>query len=365
MAVPTALAALAGIVTNWNTLSSAVFPAVPATKATIVAHVEPDISLREFEVQDQLPTQRSSAAAVVPGGSHTPGFGNRFAVYAVPASTPSTAGRFLAVSSEEPAKSSESTTIKNSAEQKAKEGEKVTEEAKRAEESAAREKAQAASELKEAEAREQEERKKEQEERKKKQEAEERAEAQGAATAKAEEAKARKAVAKAKETVRAKKQETVRPPSQRRIEAGTPAGRVEEVLHEADLPKHCRPTCGLKPIVEKVLKVTSNNAAAAAQEVRAVNPSSGARVHYEVTLKGLEHKVVVLTYSLVQTNGAPPPEPYLGTVAIKTVAPAHEPEVVRGICWVPLPSSTRQYYLDLTVYDGETEVESQDTSRFW
>jgi hypothetical protein len=355
------LALLAGGVTHWDTIKAAFFPPAPATAARIVAHVEQDISLGEYEVQDQPPAQRpASTATTAPGGSPRSGSGYRLAAYAVPVSTPAAVG-LLAVASEERTSTEQTTTTSGGATQKNKEeGAVVTEEARRAEEAAAREKAKATAEQQVAEAREREEQRKEQAAQKRAEETQK----QGAARAKTEAAKARGGAEKAKETVRVKRQEAARPPSQRRAEAGTPAGRVEAVLYEARLPAGCRPTCGLKPIVEKVLKATSNNTAAAAREVRAVNPNSGARVHYEVTLKGLEHKVVVLTYALVQTSGAPPPEPYLATVAIKTVAPAYEPEVVRGTCWVPVPSSFRQYYLDLTVYDGKTELESVDTRRF-
>lgn len=349
-----ALALFAGGITNWDTIKHDLFPAKSAAEASIVAGVEPDISLQEFDVQDQPPGQRpASTAAVAPGGSPRPGSSYRFAVYAAPAITQPAAGRLVAVSFEEEAKSQE---------QKIKEeGEKVKEEAKRDEENSAREETKAAAEQKSAEAREQEEQKKEQEDQKRVEETQK----QGVPQAKAEEETARKGVEKASATVQAKKKETVRPPSQRRIEAGTSADRVEEVLHEADLSQRCRPTCGLKPIVEKVLKATSNNPAEAAQQVRAVaSRGSGARVHFEVILKGLEHKEVILTYSLVQTNGAPPPAPYLDTVAIKTIAPAREREVIVGDCWVPVPSSSQQYYVELTVYDGKTEVAYKDTSHF-
>jgi hypothetical protein len=355
------LAALVAIVTNWDTLRSALFPAKHAAEATIAARVDPDISLQEFDLQDRPPAQRPALTAeVAPGESPRPGSRYRFAAYTVPASAQPPAGGFVVVASNGQAKLAERKTT-NTAEEKIKEeGEKVTEEAKHAEESAARERAEAAAEQKAAEAREREEQTKEQEAQKRAEETQK----PGVAQAKAERAKAQKAVQKAKETVRTKKQEAVQPPSQRRIEAGMPLGRVEEVLHRAHVREGCRPTCALKPIVEKVLKATSNNAAAAASEVRAVTRGSGARVHFEVTLKGLEHKVVVLTYSLVQTNGAPPPAAYLDTVAIKTLAPAHEPEVVRGSCWVPVPSSSRHYYVVLTVYDGDTEVGYKETSAF-
>jgi hypothetical protein len=39
-------------------------------------------------------------------------------------------------------------------------------------------------------------------------------------------------------------------------------------------------------------------------------------------------------------------------------------EVVGGVCWVPVPSSSRRYYLEPTVYDGKAEVQSKDWSRF-
>jgi hypothetical protein len=272
------------------------------------------------------------------------------------------AGTLVAVASAGEPESTESNTtssVEHAPELKL-EGERTTEEAKRTEEAAAGEKAKATSEQKSAEVREQEEQKKEQEARKRAEETP----AQGAVVAKAEEAQARRKARQAKATVVAKKREAVRPAAERRAEAGTPPGRVEEVLREAHLPEHCRPTCGLKPIIEKALKVTSNSGAAAAQAARAASRSPGVRVHYEITLKGLEHKVVVLTYALVQTNGRTPPTRYLIPIAIRTVAPVHEPEVVKGVCWVPVPSSSRHYYLDLTVLDGKTEVESKDTSDF-
>jgi hypothetical protein len=349
-----ALALLAGGVTNWDTIEHALFPAKAASEASIVAKVEPDITLQEFDRQAQLSAKGPpSTAAVATGGSPRASPSYRFAVYAAPAIAQAAAGRTVDVSLEEQAKSEEQ-TIKA-------EGEKVKEEAKRDEENTAREKSRASAEQKSAEARELEEQKKVQEAQKRSEEPRRHNPVQ----AKAEEAKARSGVAKASATVQAKKQATVRPPSQRRIEVGTPAGRVEQVLNQAGLPERCRPACSLKPIVEKALKATSSNVTEAAQEVRATaSRGSGARVHFRVTLDGLEQKVVVLTYSLVQTNGAPPPEPYLDTVAIKHFTPVREREVIVGDCWVPVPSSSQQYYLLLTVYDGKTEVGSEDTSHF-
>jgi chemotaxis protein histidine kinase CheA len=361
-AVAATLAALAGIVTNWHTIKSALLPTAPATEAKIVAGVEPDISRQEYDLQAHPPIERpASSAALAPGGPARSGVGYRFAVYFAPAGVQPSAGRSIAVASEEEAKGGEPTTTV-SAEQKIKqEGEKITEEAKRDEEEAAREQAEATAEQKSAEAREQEEQKKEQEAQKRAEESQR----QDAPQAKTEEAKARKRAQQAKSTVRAKRREAARTPTQRRIEVGTSTGRVEEVLHAAHLPESCQSTCALKPIVEKVLKSTAGDAAQAAKEVRTVAASrSGARVHFDVTLKGLERKVVVLTYSLVQTNGAPPPAPYLDTVAVKTFAPAHQREVVVGSCWVPVPSSSQRYYIELTVYDGKTEVAYKDTSPF-
>jgi hypothetical protein len=355
-----ALALLAGGVTNWDTIEHHLFPAKPASEASIVAKVEPDITLQEFDRQARLSAERPpSTAAVVTGGSPRASPGYRFVVYAAPAIAQPATGKTVEVTLEEQAKSGEQT---KSDEQKIKEeGEKVKEEAKRDEENTAREKSSASAEQKSAEAREREEQKKVQEAKKRAEEPRRHDPVQ----AKAEEAKARRGVAKASATVQAKKRATVRPPSQRQIEVGTSAGRVEQVLNQAGLPERCRPTCSLKPIVEKALKATSSNVAEAAQEVRATaSRGSGARVHFRVTLDGLEQKVVVLTYSLVQTNGAPPPEPYLDTVAVKHFTPVREREVIVGDCWVPVPSNSQQYYLLLTVYDGKTEVGSEDTSHF-
>lgn len=356
--VAATLTALVAIVTNWEKLEQLLFPSEPVPTATIIAGVDPYITLREFDAQAQLPSQGPTAtAAVARRGRATPGFVDRFATYSVSAGAPPPAGRLVA---EEHASGTEQSTGTIAGQKIKAEGERVSAEAKHAEETVAQEAKTAAAEQKSAQVLVQEEQQKEREAQKRAEETPD----QGATQAKAEEAAARKAVAEAKATVLAKKQEASRPLTQRRIEAGTPASRVEAVLHEAHLPTRCRPTCGLKPIVEKVLKDTTNNTAAAAAEVRAVTHSSGARVHYEVTLTGLEGKVAVLTYSLVQTDGAPPPEPFLDTVVIKTVAPRRDPEVLRGICWVPVPSSSRRYYVVLTVHDGREEVGYMDTRAF-
>ncbi len=227
------LALLAGGVTHWDTIKAAFFPPAPATAARIVAHVEQDISLGEYEVQDQPPAQRpASTATTAPGGSPQSGSGYRLAAYAVPASTPAAVG-LLAVASEERTSPEQTTTTSGGATQKNKEeGAVVTEEARRAEEAAAREKAKATAEQQVAEAREREEQRREQAAQTRAEETQK----QGAARAKTEEARARGGAEKAKETVRVKRQEAARPPSQRRAEAGTPAGLVEAVLHEARLP---------------------------------------------------------------------------------------------------------------------------------
>jgi hypothetical protein len=347
--VSVGLGVIATGVTQWDTIESALFPTSAASEATIVAGVDPDISLEEFELQRRRPGRPpGSTAAVAPTGSPRPRTAYRFAVYAVPAISQPSTGRLIDVSSEE-----QHQAIKA-------EGEKITEEAKRDEESSAREGEKAAAEAKVAKAREQEEQKKVQEAQKRVEEATK----QGVGAAKAEEATARAAVETASKTVQVKKAEAVRPASQLRIEVGTPA-RVEAVLHEAQLPEQCHPTCALKPIVEKVLKDTSDNVTQAARVARTVAlQGSGARVHFEVTVKGLEHKEVVLAYALVQTSGAAPPPAYLGPVAIKTFAPGSEREVIVGDCWVPVPSDSRQYYVELTVYDGVKEVAWKDTSRF-
>lgn len=249
-AVSAVLAALAAIVTSSNTLRSFLFPHKAASGAHIVAEMESDITLQEYDKDLQL--RPASTAAVVGGASSRPDIRNSFSVYAARVTPRPVAGRLVAVSFEGETKTAET----KSAEAKIKEeGEKIKEEAKRDEEDAAREKARVAAEQKSAEAREQEEQKKEQEDQKRAEETQ----AQDAAQAKAEQTKAEKAEKKAKtadETVQAKRREAVRSPTQRRIEGGTSAGRVEEVLHEAGVPERCRPTCALKPIIEKALKHT-------------------------------------------------------------------------------------------------------------
>ncbi|HTD07298.1 MAG TPA: hypothetical protein VK680_00280 [Solirubrobacteraceae bacterium] len=358
------LVALVAIVTNWQKLEEILFPPAPPPvppAATIVAEVDPFITLREFDAQAQLMGQGSGAtAAVAPRGSSALGSKYRFATYSASTSEPSrTSELVVGVSEEQTDGAGQSTTT--SAEQKIRvEGAQVREEAKHAEEVVHQEASVAAAEKESAEARVREEQKKEREAQKRAEETK----THGTTKALLEEATARKAVEKAKATVRAKRQEAARPLTQRRLEAGTPASRVEEVLHDAQLPERCRPTCGLKPLVEKVLKDSANNTAAAVQKVQTVNRSAGARVHYEVTLKALAGKVVVVTYSLVQTNEPPPPEWYLGTVVIRRVKPKHDPEVLRGTCWVPLPSSSRRYYVVLTAYDATEEVGYKKTSPF-
>src|SRR5580704_5445668 len=296
-AVSAVLTALAAIVTSSNTLRSFLFPHKTASGAHIVAEMESDITLYEYD--KDLQQRPVSTAAVAGGASSRPDIRNSFAVYPARVILRPVAGRFVAVSFEGEAKTAET----KSAEARIKEeGEKIKEEARRDEEDAAREKARVAAEQKSAEAREQEEKKKEQEDQKRAEETQ----TQDAAQSKAEQAKAEKAEKKAKtadERVQAKRREAVRSPTQRRIEGGTSTGRVEKVLHEAGVPERCRPTCALKPIIEKALKNTSDNTTTAALEVRTVAMRGfGASVHFEVTLKGLEHKEVVLTYALVQNS---------------------------------------------------------------
>jgi flagellar biosynthesis GTPase FlhF len=366
LAIPATLAVLAGVVTNWDTIKRAIFATAPPTEATIVAAVEPYISRQEFDIQDRPPPLASpSAAVLVPRGPARPGGGYRLAVYTPSAEAQPGAGRLLAVSSEEPANASGQTTATSAERQIKQEGEKVTEEAKHDEELAAQQKQHAAAEQKQAEARVQEEQKKEQEAQKRAKETAAHGQAQQTEQAKAEEALARQRVEVAKSTATTEQREAIRPSSQRRAEVGAPAGQVEGVLQAAHLDEGCRPTCALKPLVEKVLKASSGDVAAAARQVREVARSStGARVHFDVTVKGLAQKEVVLTYSLVQTNGAPPPAPYLDTVTIRTFTPTQQKQAEVGSCWVPLPSSSERYYVELTVYDGETEVAYKDTSSF-
>jgi hypothetical protein len=362
-----ALAALATIVTSWNTISHLFSGGrAPTPEAKIEADVEP-MTLQEYE-RDRGERAAPTAAVARPVLPR-PGTGSSFAVYTAP--TGQSAGRFVVVSFEEEAKSEE---------QKVKEeGEKVKEEAKRDEEDIAREKEKAAAEQKSAEAHEQEEEKKEQEEQTKEQEDQKRAEEthkQGSAQAKAEQETAKKEAEKAHEAVQAKKREVlakkrevhaVRPSTQRRIERGAPVGRVEEVLSEAGEPQRCRPTCGLKPIVEKALKDKSGNAKAAAGEVHAVvAPNSGERLHLRVILKGLERKEVVLTYVIVQEgNEPPPPGPFEGQVRIRTVTPVGEEEPIVESLWVPVPPpSSQEYHLEIAVSDANKEVGFHPTNAF-
>jgi hypothetical protein len=354
LGISATLAALVAIIANWNSLTESLFPAKAATAATIVARVESDISLPEYEVQSQ------GSASITPAAPALSRARYRFADHTTPESDQPAVAPVLLASLEPPGKGTQPTTT-NSTEQKQAEVRSVTEEAKHAEERATTEKAQATAERKSAEAHEQEEQTKETKAKKRAEEAS----TSDAPVAEAEATRARSKVVKARETVRAKKQEAIRPRSQRRIESGTPASQVEEVLHKTQLPHAGSSTCGLKPIVESALKSASNDAAAAAKELEAVNPGAGARVHYNIMLKGLEGKVVKLVYSLVQTDGSAPPEPYEKLVTIRTVAPKGESEPVKGVCWVAVPSTSRRYFLDLTVYDGKTEVESGETKRFW
>jgi hypothetical protein len=355
LAVFGALALFGGGVTQWDTIRSAFF----STKAAAEAHIEePEVEAMTRQAYESGPAQRAApTAAVTDGAAPRPaGFRTSFAVYAVPAAAQPVAGRLVVVSFEEEAKDVE-TKIKA-------EGEKVKEEAKRDEEDAAREKARAAEEQKSAEVREQEEEQKGQEDQKRAEEAQK----QDAAQAKAEQAKAEeaeKAAEKAHETVRAKKQEVARPLTQQRIESGASADQVEEVLRKAGDSERCHRTCGLKPFVEKALKEKSGNATAAAEVVRPVAASNtGAFLHFRVILKGLEHKVVFVSYVLVQNNGQLPPEAYQGQVTIKTVAPSREPESRWVDCWVPLPSSSQEYHLELTVSDSQEDLDIRKTTSF-
>jgi hypothetical protein len=374
VAVPTVLTALAGIVTNWHTIESALFPTKAPAEAQIVAEVESDITRPEY-VRD-LQSRAAPTAAVLGGPSRRPGFTDSYAVHLGPAGARTIAAAFVAVSSgSEPSSNAQLTG--NSTEEKAKaEGEKLAQEAKSAEESTTQEKTRAEAEQKTAETRVLAEQKKAQEEKQKAQEDQQRAEEtqkQGSAQAKVEQEKARQEAKKADEAVQAKKREVqvkkreaVRPPTQRRIERGAPPSRVEAVLQEAGVPERCRPTCALKPIVEQALKHTSGDASAAARQVRpVVKRNSGAAVKFEVTLKGLEHKVVRLSYALVQDSGPPPPLEYQGQVPMMTFVPKSESELEVGICWVALPSSSRRFHLALTVVDSEKPVRFQKTSSFY
>ncbi len=374
LAVPAILAALAGIVTNWHTIKAAVFPTRAAAQAQIVAEVESDITRQEY-IRDLLP-RTASSAAILGGASRGPGFRSSDAVYLAPAGPRLIPAAFVAVVNEPEPSSSAQVTGGNTEEKAKSEGEKLAQEAKSAEETTAQEKARAEAEQKAAEARVLEEKKKAQEETKKAQEDQQRVketQKQGSAQAKAELEKAKKQAERADEAVRAKKQEVQakkreveRPPTQRRIERGASASRVEAVLQEAGVPERCHPVCALKPTVEKALMHTSGDAVAAAQQVRAVaKGNSGAAIKFEVRLKGLEHKVVRLSYVLVQDSGPPPPVAYQGQVPIKTFVPKSEDEPEVGICWVPLPSSSRRFHLALTVVDGEQPVRFQKTSSFY
>jgi hypothetical protein len=343
------------IVKNWDTLTSLLFPVGHAAEARIATGAESDIGLQEYELQDQSPGPRPASASVAaPGDYAGKGSTYRLAIDGAPAGAQRSTGTLVAVSFEEEAKNQEE-KIKAG-------GEKVKEEAKHDEENAAHEEDRATAEQKSAEIREQAEQEKEHEDQQRAEETQSR----GAAEAKTEEEKARRETRRASETVQAKKEEAHRPPSQRRIELGAPVKEVEEVLAQAGLPEHCRPSCTLKAIVEKALTATSGNPTEAAREVRGtVAPGrSGARVHFALTLYGLEHKVVVLTYSLVRVTGAALPAPYLQTVKVTTVAPAREGEVIVGKFWVPVPSDSGKYYVELTVDDGKTEVAYKDTNPF-
>lgn len=369
-----ALALFATAITNWHTVKEALFPTEARSEAFIKGHVESDVSLPEYEAQAQLPGQGSlSATLLTPGGRSS----YRLAAYVVPASTLTGAERAAAsapvtLAATEPTTSTQTTSTQTTSTQPTattspesqpkikQESAQITEEAKHVEEAAAQEKPKAVEEQKSAEADERAEEKKVQEARKRA----EQTSAQEAALAKAEEAKALRKVQQAKATVRAKKRNVARPPLERRVEAGKPA-LVEEVIHEAHVVSHCPPGCGLKPIIEKALQTTSNNTALAAEDARTVSRGPGVRVHYELTLKGLEHKVVELIYTLVQTNGLTPSELYTRPVKIRTVVPVHDPEVVHGKCWVPVPSGSRDYFLDLTVVDGTAELNSTETNHFF
>jgi len=375
LAVPTILTALAGIVTNWDTIKHALFPTkAPAEAHIVVAEVDSGITRQEY--RRDLETRAGAPAAVRGGASPQPGFRNSYAVYLVPSGAQPIAGTFVAVASVAELTSTEQSTSSGTEQKAREEGEKLAQEAKSAEENTAHEKARAEEEEKTAKTSVQEAQKKAQEERERAQKAQQRAEEtqkQGSAQAKVEQEKANKEAKKAdqavqakKREVQAKKREVVRPPTQRRIEGGAPASRVEAVLQQAGVPERCRAICALKPIVEKALAHTSGDAKAAAREVRPVATRNfGAAIRFEVTLKGLKHKVVRLSYVLIQDSGPPPPVEYQGQVPIKTFVPKSENEPEVESCWVPLPSNSRQFHLALTVVDGEKPVRFQKTSSFY
>jgi hypothetical protein len=345
LGVAAVLTALVAIVTNWNELESLLFPAERAAEARIEA---PEAEAMTRQVYESGLTQRAASTAAVTGSAAPRlGFRTSFAVYAVPAAAQPVAGRLVALSLEEEAKHNEEEVKRAS--------EKSKEEAKLDEENFARERSKAMAEQKTAEAHEQEEQKKQQEAQKRVEETQQQNAAQAkAAQAKAEEAK--RAAEKAHETVQTKKQEVARPPVQERIERGTPPDQIEEVLRKAGDSEPCRKTCSLKPFVEMALKEKSGNTTAAAKLVHTVAASNtGAFLYFHVTLKGLEHKVVFLNYVLVQNNGQELPVPYRGRVTIKTVAPLREPESRWVESWLPVPSSSQTYHLDLTVSDSSQE----------
>jgi hypothetical protein len=337
-----ALAAVATIVTSWI----AIFPhhAAITPGASFEVDVEP-MTRQEYKADQQ---SRGGATAAVGGDS--------FAVYVVPVADG--AEGLVPVSFTEEA-AAEEQKIKE-------EGEKIKEEAKRDEEDSAQEEASATAEQKAAETTVHEEQQKEQEAQKRAEESQ----TQDAAKAAVEEAKAQDAqqqAEKASETVQVKKRDSVRSPTQRRIERGTPASQVEAVLREAGEPERCQSTCALKPAVEKALKDKSGNTGKAAREVHGLAASNfGARLSFRVTLNGLAHKLVFLTYVILQEGREPPPPgSYEGEWPVGTVTPTNEHEPVVGHRWVPVPPSSQEYHLRLVVSDSkQEEVSLHDTSPF-
>jgi hypothetical protein len=340
---------LVTVATQWNSI----FPPSPPLEAHIE---EPYAEPMTREAYDSGLGQRSTSTASAGGAVPRPGSGTSFAVYTVPAAAQPAAGRLVAVSFEEEAKHNE--------EEFKRADEKNKEEAKRDEENFAQERSKAEAEQKTAEAHEQEEQKKEQEAQKRAEESQ----AHDTAQAKAEQTKAEaaeKAAEKAHETVQAKKQEAAQPPTQQRIESGASPDQVEKVLREAGDPEQCRENCSLKPFVEKALEEKSGNETAAAKVVHAVAASNaGAVLHFHVKLTGLTHRVVFLTYVLVQNNGQELPKPYWGKVPIKKVVPSREPESRWLECWLPVPSNSGKYHLKIIASDSQEVLDISKTNPF-
>jgi hypothetical protein len=340
---------LVTVATNWNSI----FPPKPPLEA----HVEePYVEPMTREAYNSDLKQPAASAASAGGAIPRPGFGTSFAVYAAPAAAQSTAGRRVAVSLEE--------EVKHNEEESKRADEKNKEEAKRDEENLAREQSKAQAAQKTAEAHEQEEQKKEQEALQRAEESQ----AHDAAQAKAEQAKAaaaQKAAEQAHETVQAKKQEAAKTPTQQHIESGASPDQVENVLRKAGDPEQCREKCSLKPFVEKALEERSGNETAAAAVVHAVAASNaGAVLSFHVKLIGLWHRVVFLTYVLVQDNGQELPRQYWGKVPIKKIVPTREPESRWLECWLPVPPNSGKYHLKLIISDSQEVLDIRKTNSF-